>query len=387
MSKVSLNAATGLVEAEAGASLDQILRYIVPQGFFVPVSPGTRYVTVGGATATDIHGKNHHVEGTWGSHIQEMRLLLSSGDIITCSPTGPSSPWFWATVGGMGCTGIITRQTFATMRIESSLVSVDTTRYEHLDDLMAAMIEGDARYRYSVAWIDGLSASGRGVLTRGDHATLSQLPVGTRDPLAYNPKQRAKVPSWFPSRLLNPATAAAFNEAWFRKSPVRRSAELQSLGQFFHPLDGIGSWNRVYGKQGFLQYQFAVPDSAANLVATALSQLRRAGVPSFLTVLKRFGPANDAPLSFPFSGWTLAIDIPSTATGIGKTLDSLDAAIVGAGGRFYLAKDSRMSREVLEASYPRLDEWRSIRAAMDSRGILISDQARRLGLLSSWRDR
>lgn len=367
------------VRAQAGASLDGLLRRLVPEGYFVPVTPGTRFVTVGGAIAADIHGKNHHVEGSFGAHVRSLRLVTGTADAITASP-GERAEEFWATVGGMGLTGVITEAEFDLLPIETSRMRVDTERFDDLASLMAAMAEGDHRYRYSVAWVDSLSPQGRGVLTRGDHARLADLPARGGDPLAYDPRPRLAAPAWVPTGLLNRASIRAFNEAWFRKAPRRRSGEIQAIPAFFHPLDGVRHWNRIYGRAGFLQYQFVVPDHAGALVGHALERLRAAGAPSFLTVLKRFGEGNAAPLSFPSAGWTLAADVPAGIAGLGDVLDDLDAEVIAAGGRHYLAKDSRMSATTMAAGYPRLAEWQAVRARLDPEGVFRSDQARRLGL-------
>lgn len=380
LSQCTLDPERGLLTAQAGASLDEILRVIVPQGFFVPVTPGTRFVTVGGAIAADIHGKNHHREGSMGSHVQRLRLVTGAGDIVDCGPE-TSSEAFWATVGGMGLTGIVTEAEMGLLPIETSRMRVDTDRFDDLKDLMSAMVEGDDAYRYSVAWVDSISASGRGVLTRGDHAKVADLPARlAADPLAYDPQARLAAPPWAPSSLLNPLSVKAFNEGWYRKAPRHRVSGIQSIPAFFHPLDGVRHWNRIYGKRGFLQYQFVVPDEAGALVAESLVALREAGAPSFLTVLKRFGPGNAGPLSFPMQGWTLAADVPAGIAGLGAVLDRLDARVIEAGGRIYLAKDSRMSAATFRAGYPRLDEWLEVRDSLDPRGVFISDQARRLGL-------
>lgn len=380
LSRCTLDPERGTLTAQAGASLDEILREIVPKGFFVPVTPGTRFVTVGGAIAADIHGKNHHCEGSMGSHVQRLRLVTSDGNVVECGPQ-TSSEAFWATVGGMGLTGIVTEAEMGLLPIETSRMRVDTDRFDDLDDLMAAMVEGDDAYRYSVAWVDSISACGRGVLTRGDHAEVADLPARlAADPLAYDPQARMAAPAWAPSSLLNPLSVRAFNEGWYRKAARHRVGEIQAIPAFFHPLDGVRHWNRIYGKRGFLQYQFAVPDDAGALVAESLAALREAGAPSFLTVLKRFGPGNAAPLSFPLQGWTLAADVPAGIAGLGAVLDRLDDRVIEAGGRIYLAKDSRMSAATFRAGYPRLDEWLEVRDSLDPEGVFVSDQARRLGL-------
>lgn len=382
--QIQLDAANGCVTCGAGASLDAVLQVIVPTGFFLPVTPGTRNVTVGGAIAADVHGKNHHGEGSFANHVHWLKLIDGSGQLRQLSPNDPTTAEaFWATTGGMGLTGVIVEACFRLIPISSSLISVDTTRFRELDALMAAMVEADTRYRYSVAWVDSLNPAGRGVLTCGDHASREQVLTeqgsGT-NPLQYNPKALAGAPSLLPGGLLNTWTVRAFNEAWYRKAPKQREGELQAISPYFHPLDGVSNWNRIYGPAGFLQYQFAVPDSAAHLVRTTLEALRRIGAPSFLTVLKRFGPGNPGPLSFPLPGWTLAADVSAAVPGLFELLDQLDEQVAEAGGRLYLAKDSRQSATMLERSYPLLDSWRQQRALLDPRSVFSSDLARRVKL-------
>jgi decaprenylphospho-beta-D-ribofuranose 2-oxidase len=384
LNQIQLDAANGCVTCGAGASLDAVLREIVPAGFFLPVTPGTRNVTVGGAIAADVHGKNHHGEGSFANHVHWLKLVDGSGQLRQLSPNDPATAAaFWATAGGMGLTGVIVEACFWLIPISSSLISVDTTRFRDLDALMAAMVVADARYRYSVAWVDSLNPAGRGVLTCGEHASREQVEAeqgSTTDPLHYDPKALAGAPSLLPGGLLNTWTVRAFNEAWYRKAPKQREGELQAISPYFHPLDGVSNWNRIYGPAGFLQYQFAVPDTAAHLVRTTLEALRRIGAPSFLTVLKRFGPGNPGPLSFPMPGWTLAADVSASVPGLFELLDQLDEQVAEAGGRLYLAKDSRQSAIILERSYPRLHQWRQQRALLDPRGVFSSDLARRVKL-------
>jgi decaprenylphospho-beta-D-ribofuranose 2-oxidase len=380
MRGIDLDPASGVVTAGAGLSLDALMRVLVPAGFFVPVTPGTRIVTVGGAIAADVHGKNHHREGTFGAHVQRMTVVDGRGDVVALDPQAEADR-FWATVGGMGLTGVILDATFDLIPITSSLISVDTERGTDVDDVMDRMIARDEEYRYSVAWIDSVHPSGRGVLTRGDHVPAEWLSGRqAADPLAFAPKSLATAPPLIPGGLVNPLSMRAFNEAWFRKAPRHRVGELQSIGAFFHPLDIVQDWNRVYGPKGFLQYQFAVPDAAGHLVRTALRRLRDVGALSALTVLKRFGAANPGPLSFPQPGWTLAVDVPAGVDGLAGVLDELDAQVLAEGGRLYLAKDSRMSPATMAASYPRLAEWQRVRDDMDPNGVFTSDLARRLSL-------
>ena len=382
---IDIDPEAGTVRVDAGVSLDRLLRRLVPLGFFVPVTPGTRFVTVGGAVAADVHGKNHHHDGSLANHVREMTLATPTGTVTVGPARDPDL--FWATAGGMGLTGVLLDATLALPRIESSLLRVDTDRATDLDAVMALMDEGDHRYHYSVAWIDCLARGrhlGRSVLTRGDFAAASGLPAKHRDhPLAYDAAVRIEAPPVFPSGLVNVWTMRVFNEAVYRTAPVRRRDELQPIARFFHPLDFVGGWNRLYGRRGFLQWQCVLPFGAEDTLRSSIEGLSGAGVGSVLAVLKRFGPGNPAPLSFPAAGWTLALDMP-VVPALGPLLDGLDEAVVGAGGRVYLAKDSRVSRRLIPVMYPRLPEWRTVRDRVDPEGVLVSDLDRRLDLSGRW---
>ncbi len=387
---VVLDAAAGTVTAGAGVSFDTLLRMLVPQGWFVPVTPGTRFVTVGGAIASDIHGKNHHVDGSFGMHVTELGLLLADGSAVTVTPGCDAELWS-ATLGGMGLTGVITTATFRLLPIETSRCVVETERLHDLDALLERMATGDDEHRYSVAWVD-LTATGshlgRSVLTRGDHATVADLDTfgarggrSTGDPLAYDPGFLAAVPSHLPNVLSRPAVRA-FNELWYRKAP-RRRVGLEAITGFFHPLDMVGEWNRLYGRHGFLQYQFVVPFEAVDTLRAIVVDVAESGAASFVNVLKRFGAASGGLLSFPRPGWTLTIDLPASAPGLGPLLARLDDLVLGAGGRHYLAKDATAPPEVIRAGYPRLAEWQAIRDRVDPDRVWVSDQARRLELLNT----
>ncbi|MGW8333228.1 FAD-binding protein [Streptomyces sp. NPDC055897] len=377
----TVDAEAGVVVCDAGVSLHRLMEVLLPLGWFVPVTPGTRYVTVGGAIGADIHGKNHHLSGSFARHVRELELLTADGTVRTVTP---DTALFDATAGGMGLTGVILRATIQLLAVQTSLMTVDTERALDLDDLMVRLESGDHRYRYSVAWIDLLARgarTGRAVLTRGDHAPLDMLPPrAARTPLGFRPRRLPAAPSFLPEGLLGRASVSAFNELWYRRAPRHRTGELQRLSTFFHPLDGVPHWNRVYGRGGFVQYQFVVGYGQEEALRAIVRRISRHGCPSFLAVLKRFGDADPGWLSFPVPGWTLALDIPANLPGLGLLLDELDEQVAGAGGRVYLAKDARMRPELVERMYPRLAQFRELRAELDPQGVFRSDMGRRLGL-------
>jgi len=380
---ISLDPGTGLVTCEAGVSLEELMVAGLPSGWFVPVSPGTRQVTVGGAIAADVHGKNHHVAGSFARHVRAFDLLLPDGTEQTVTP-GSDHELFWATAGGMGLTGFIMRATMQLKRVETSRLLVDTVRTADIDETMAVLAEHDHRFGYTVAWSDSLSRGrslGRSVITSGEFAKPGDLPEPQRaDPYRFDPRARLGAPPWFPPGLMNKYSVAVANEAIYRKAPASRTGEVQTIGKFFHPLDGIKNWNRVYGPGGFRQYQYVVPFGAEDSVRRSFELVSGARAPSFVTVLKRFGEGDPGLLSFPMPGWTLAMDFPARTPGLDPLLDKLDELVVAAGGRVYLAKDSRVPPEVLADMYPRLEEFRKLRAELDPRGIFASDLSRRLGL-------
>ena len=376
-----------VARVDAGISIEALARLLVPLGLFVHVTPGTWHVTVGGAIAADVHGKNHHRDGTFGDHVLSFELLTPQGERVTV--TRDEQPdLFTATVGGMGLTGVILSATLRLLRVESAHMVVDRERAANLDQAMARMVESDDQYRYSVAWIDCLARGrslGRSVLLRGDHATADQAPTPASGNGAgpLDGGARLAAPPWTPPGLLRRSTVRVFNEAYYRAAPVRETGRLEPLRPYFYPLDAVEGWNRIYGPRGFLQYQFVVPDDRGDALRGALERLTGAGCPSFLGVLKRFGPGEAASrgmLSFPMQGWTLTLDVPAAVPGLGSLLDSLDELVAEAGGRVYLAKDSRLRPDVLEAMYPRLGEWRAFRERLDPGGTMRSDLSRRLGL-------
>ncbi|MFD8200678.1 FAD-binding protein [Streptomyces sp. NPDC059701] len=377
----AIDADGGTVVCDAGVSLHRLMEVLLPLGWFVPVTPGTRYVTVGGAIGADIHGKNHHVSGSFARHVPSLELLTADGGVRTVDR---GTPLFDATAGGMGLTGVILAATVRLQRVGTALMSVDTERATDLDDLMARLTTTDHRYRYSVAWIDLLArgaATGRAVLTRGDHAPPDALDArARRDPAAFRTSRLPAAPAFLPDGLLNRTSVGLFNELWYRRAPRARRGQLQRISTFFHPLDGVPHWNRVYGRGGFVQYQFVVGHGREETLRRIVRRISAHRCPSFLAVLKRFGQADPGWLSFPVPGWTLALDVPAGLPGLGAFLDELDEEVAGAGGRVYLAKDSRLRPELLASMYPRLDDFRALRAELDPRGVFRSDLSRRLAL-------
>jgi decaprenylphospho-beta-D-ribofuranose 2-oxidase len=378
---LDLDPSTGLATCEAGVSLEQLMVAGLPAGWFVPVSPGTRQVTIGGAIAADVHGKNHHAAGSFAGHVPSFDLLLPGGELRTVTP---QDDLFWATAGGMGLTGVIVAATVQLSRVATARVRVDTVRTADIDETMAVLAEHDQTHRYTVAWSDSLARGprlGRSVVTSGDFADLADLPARDRpDGLLFRPISRIGVPGEWPAGVVNRYTVALANEAYYRKAPRRRQGELQTIGQFFHPLDGIRNWNRVYGPGGMRQYQYVVPFGQEAAVRRSFELVSAARGPSFVTVLKRFGPGDAGLLSFPMPGWTLALDFPARTPGLAGLLNRLDELVVAAGGRVYLAKDSRVPAGLLGEMYPRLPEFRKLRAELDPDGLLASDLSRRLGL-------
>ncbi|WP_116243848.1 FAD-binding oxidoreductase [Nocardiopsis sp. FIRDI 009] len=375
----------GEVTAPAGTSMGRLIAHLLRAGHFVPVTPGTRHVTLGGAIAADVHGKNHHADSSLGAHVRALTLVTPDGRTRRLTPDGPDADLFWATVGGMGLTGVITEATIAAHPVETAYARVDTDRTRGLDATLDLMARTDDDYRYTVCWLDLLArgaATGRGVLTRAHHARIADLPRPLRRaPLHHRPTAPVGAPPWAPPRLLNRWTVGAFNAAYHAAAPERRRGQIQPLSSFFHPLDAVRGWNRVYGPHGLVQYQFVVPFGAEDTLTDIVTGLSRAGAPSFLAVLKRMGEPTPGPLSFPRPGWTLALDLPADLPGLGRLLNGFDERLLTVGGRLYLAKDSRARAETVHAMYPDLPAWRRVRERVDPDGVLVSDLAHRLRLV------
>ncbi|MDH6579049.1 FAD-binding oxidoreductase [Kitasatospora sp. MAP5-34] len=374
---VELDAAAATVRAAGSTTFAELLAALVPQGLLLPVLPGTRHLTVGGAVAADVHGKNHRTDGSLSRWLESIELLGGDGELRTITPE-TDGPAFRATVGGMGLTGVILAATLRLIRIRSALLRVGSYRAPDLDALMA-MLE-TATSRYAVAWVDTTATGrslGRGIADLGDHLPAPD-PTAEPDGLRYDPPRAPRAPH-LPLGVFTPLTARAFNGLWYRKAPRERHA-VQGLPEFFHRLDALHEWNRALGPRGFLQYQFVVPLEARQVVVQVLEALRRSGAAPFLGTLKRFGPAGGGPLSFPLPGWSLAVDLPSAGRATAELLDRLDRRVAEAGGRIYLAKDARLGRPAFDVMYGPLTEWRATRARLDPAEAMRSDLGRRLGL-------
>jgi decaprenylphospho-beta-D-ribofuranose 2-oxidase len=380
----SISAETRLADLDAGVNLDQLMKAALPFGLWVPVLPGTRQVTIGGAIGCDIHGKNHHSAGSFGDHVRSMDLLLASGEIRQLTPDGEDSELFWATVGGNGLTGIILRASIEMTPTETAYFINDGDNTASLDETVAYHSDGsEADYTYSSAWFDAISPPpklGRASITRGRLALRDELPAKlAKNPLKFDAPQLMTVPDIFPNGLMNKLSLSAIGELYYRRGGHYRG-KIQNLTQFYHPLDLIGEWNRGYGSAGFAQYQFVVPPSAVEEFKQILRDIQASGHYSALNVFKLFGRGNQAALSFPMPGWNVCLDFPMKP-GVNEFLNELDRRVLEFGGRVYTAKDSRVSAETFHAMYPRIDEWIAMRRKVDPNRVFASDMARRLELL------
>ncbi len=363
---------TGELRCSAGVSLAEILERFVPRGWFLPVSPGTKFVTVGGAIAGDVHGKNHHLEGTFTDHLLCMRVATVSEGIVECSRE-VHPELFLATCGGMGLTGVIVEATFRLRPIESASIDATTIRAKNLTDALSLFVEHD-KTTYSVAWIDCLARGrslGRSLLVLGEHSAEGELVAGGR--------RSVTVPLDLPGSLLNRYSVQAFNSLYYRRVRSDRTERRVHYESFFYPLDGVHQWNRIYGRSGFTQYQFVVPrDGGIDALTEVLDRIAASKRGSFLAVLKTFGPANGNYLGFPMEGYTLALDF-KIDDGLYPLLDRLDEVVLANGGRLYLSKDVRMSAETFRRSYPHMEQMMAVRRRYGADRVFNSRQSRRLG--------
>lgn len=380
------------VTVQAGVSLAALLARLWPLGLTLPVLPGTAQVTVGGAIAGDIHGKSHHCDGSFAGHVRAISLCLPNGEVRELTPQQDAA-LFGATLGGMGLTGAVAQAKLAVEPLQCPWVMADLDRTEDLEQTMA-LLAGDERRRWSVAWIDlqaGGARMGRGLVSRADpwpgeapppRRRLSSMrgeAAGSVGSVVYE-RSRVNVPSGVPSWVLRPGLVAALASARWHRAPRRERGRALPLAAYLFPLDALGQWHRLYGRDGLVQYQLVVPKGSENALVRCVELLRRRGLPVYLAVLKRFGPSSGGPLSFPMEGFTLAMDLPGGAAGLWSALGELDEIVAVAGGRVYLCKDVRMRAESLASMYPGLDDFRELRAAIDPSGVMRSDLATRLGL-------
>lgn len=376
---------TGILKAEAGVTYADLLETFVPRGWFPPVTPGTKFVSLGGAIASDVHGKNHHKEGSLSSHTLSFELLLADGRIVNCSRE-ENAKLFDATLGGMGLTGMVLTVTLKLKPIETSLIKLHSIKARNLDELMD-LFEQYNHVTYSVAWIDCLSKGnkmGRSHLTIGEHASLEDI-AGTKhakNPLKLPPKTAIPIPIYFPNFALNQLTIKTFNFLYYNRQFKKEVKTFVPYEGYFYPLDKLLNWNRIYGKRGFTQYQFVIPpEKGREGMREIMKRIAKQGLGSFLAVLKTFGPQDDGMIAFPEKGYTLALDFPITKK-LFPFLDELDELVASYGGRIYLTKDVRMKPEMLQKTYPRLPEFKALLKEIDPEQRIRSMQSERLQIHS-----
>jgi decaprenylphospho-beta-D-ribofuranose 2-oxidase len=386
---LSIDREQRLITAQAGATVAQLMAHLASHELTLPVVPGTRHVTLAGAIASDIHGKNHHRDGGFARHVESLSLCTPTGARLEVSPQ-VDPELFYATFGGMGLTGVVVQATLRAEPLAKPWVLADVDRTDSFEQTLALMA-GEERHRYSVAWLDLLASGGqmgRAVVSRAEPwpADSAMVPGhglrGIRGAYPGTLLQRPAltVPNGFPAALLRPAGLRVFNALRWRAAPRRERERPTALAPYFFPLDGLGEWNRLYGPAGLIQYQFVVPAGQETAMLRCIELLRTRRLPVYLAVFKRLGAEFGGPLSFPLEGWTLAIDLPAAAPGLWTALDELDEVVAGCGGRVYLTKDARMRRGVMATMYPKLDRFHTQRAQVDPDGVLGSDLSRRLGL-------
>ncbi|MCG6976601.1 MAG: FAD-binding oxidoreductase [Acidiferrobacterales bacterium] len=376
---------SGELRAEAGVTLAEIIDVCLPRGWFLPVTPGTKFVSLGGCIAADVHGKNHHRDGAFSSAVESFSLIVADGTVLNCS-RNENSDVFWATVGGMGLTGAIKDVSLRLRPVETARVIAKHQKAQDLEQAFTLLAEEDDSNEYTVAWIDCLARGrslGRSVVMHGRHATAEELPA-SKSVLATGGRKVRTLPIDLPSFALNSVSVSLFNAIYYRREGGKQKSFVTDIDRYFYPLDSIHHWNRLYGKRGFVQYQCVLPintiDTAFEGIKRILEQLSASRRASFLAVLKRLGPESGGLLSFPQSGYTLALDLPVRGKDLFAMLDRLDDIVVKAGGRVYLAKDARLGRDSFEAMYPRLSEWREVKQRIDPNNHFDSSMARRLGL-------
>ncbi|MEI6622311.1 MAG: FAD-binding oxidoreductase [Actinomycetes bacterium] len=373
-----------IARLSGGASLADVSAELVARGWFLPVAGRTAHLSVGGAVACDLHGPGHVQHGSIAHATVRIELMTASGEITVATPDGPHSDLFWATFGGMGLTGIVLTIDVRVIAVSSAWMVVDTQRCESLPELLNTLAETTVSHDYSHARLDVAAANGRhgrGVVSAARHAGVLELP-DTRRPTAleFAIADSRRRPRRIPSRLLTERTARALQRAWFATAPASRRGELAPATSYFHSQDEATGWLGWSGRNEVVQYQFAVPDEAVGLFDEFLGALLEAGIVASNATMVRFGQLVGGGLSFPMPGWSLALDLPATAAGLGAVLDEFDERLAGVGGRVYLASDTRLQAKLLPAMYPELGTWQATRRAYDCEGRFASDMSRRLGL-------
>ena len=355
---ISFDRTTGILYCEAGVAISEILKVCLPAGWFPPVTAGTKFFTLGGAIANDIHGKNHHVAGTFGRYVLSLELVRSNGETLTCTPM-QNADLFRATIGGLGLTGLITRVTLQLKKVTTDRIQVETIRVKNLDDFFTKSAGSDNDFEYTVTWIDCLatgSSLGRGLLMRGKHAESNNK--NSLQNLS-NKSLNIGVPIDMPNFLLNSTNMRLFNAAYFNRMQGDEKKSLSKIDPFFYPLDAIKQWNRLYGKRGFFQFQFVVPKAAADTIGHVLEQTSSKGMGSFLVVLKEFGPIESPGLlSFPMPGYTMTLDFANQGEATTSFVQTLEQMVLKVGGRIYPAKDALMSKESFAQGYNKLNEFK-----------------------------
>lgn len=382
---LSFDASSGVLHCEAAVSLAEIIETFVPRGFFFPVTPGTKFISIGGAIAADVHGKNHHANGSMGEFVLDLRLLTASGEIVNCSRE-ENADLFWATIGGMGLTGFVVDARVRLLPIETAYMSVQNQRAANLDAVLELFFESDGQFGYEVAWIDCLSRGrslGRSVMMRANHAALHELPPKWHsDPNSFKEGFKPTVPFTFPGFALNAYSMKLFNAAFNAIHP--NATKVVPCDSYFYMLDRVHHWNRVYGRRGVVQYQIVLPpESSREALVKILERLSDANRGSFLAVLKSLGPSSEGMLSFPTKGYTLALDLPHTGRDLVEELQKIDEIVLAAGGRVYLAKDACMRPETFVEMYPGLARFKQVKARFDPEQRFASSQARRLGIVDA----
>jgi decaprenylphospho-beta-D-ribofuranose 2-oxidase len=383
---LSFDEATGVVECESGVTFADLLDVFLPRGFFPPVTPGTKHVTIGGAIAADVHGKNHHRDGSIAFAVEDFRLATGTGEIIACSRE-QNADAFWATIGGMGLTGVILSARIRLKRVSSAYMIVDEERVKDLDAALERFAATDGQYQYSVAWIDCLASGaslGRTVIMQGSHAEPEQLSTTQRTaPFARERGRKLVAPFFAPGFILGPASVRLLNNAYYRSHPSRGGVVCH-CERFFYPLDAVANWNRIYGKRGFVQYQVAFESATSRQgLIELLEHVAKSRRASFLAVLKAFGQADEGFISFARPGYTLSLDIANTGPELVALARTLDAIALKHGGRVYLAKDACLSAESFAAMYPGAAQFKAVKQRLDPSGRFSSSLARRVGLVET----